>query len=70
MFHSRDWVPDYAELHDRYEAEQQRQLDRLPKCEYCGETITDDFLYDLNGDIMCEKCLNDNYRKPVDDYIE
>lgn len=70
MFHSRDWVPDYAELHDRYEAEQQRQLDKLPKCEYCGKPIGDDYLYDLDTTIICELCLNTHFRKPVDDYVE
>jgi hypothetical protein len=24
MFHSNDWVPDYAELYDYYEAQQER----------------------------------------------
>ena len=64
------YIPDYNDLHARYEAEQQAKLDKLPKCEYCGEPITDEHLYDINGDIICEECLNDNFRKPVEDYIE
>lgn len=67
---TKDYVPDYNELYDRYEAERQRELDKLPKCEYCGEPITDEHLYDINGDVICEACLNDNFRKPVDDYID
>lgn len=68
--HHSDHIPDYNELHDRYEAERQRELDKLPKCEYCGEPITDDFLYDLDGDILCEECLKRHFRKHVEDYIE
>lgn len=63
-------IPDYNELLDRHEAEQQRQLDKLPKCDYCGEPIADDFLYDINGDVICEECLKDNFRKPVDYYVK
>ncbi len=70
MFYGPDYVPDYADLHAAYEAEQERQLDKLPKCDYCGEPITDDYCYNINGDIICEECLNDNFRKPTDDYIE
>ena len=63
-------IPDYNELFDRYDEKQQREMDKLPKCEYCGEPITNDFLYNINGDIICEDCLNDNFRKHVDDYMD
>ncbi len=55
---------------DRYEAEQQRALNKLPKCDYCGIRITDDYLYDIDGVIVCGKCLKEHFRKPTDDYIE
>ena len=53
-----------------YDAEQERLMDRLPKCDYCGEPITDDHLFDINGDVICESCLNENFRKRVEDYVE
>lgn len=65
-----DYIPDYTELHARYEAEQERLADKLPKCDCCGEPIPDDFLYDLGGTLYCEDCLEDHFRKPVDDYIK
>ena len=65
-----EYIPDYNDLYDAYEARRQRELDRFPKCDCCGEPITDDFLYDFDGDLWHESCLNDNNRKPVDDYIE
>ena len=55
---------------DRWEADQQRELDKLPKCEYCGKPITDDHLFNINGDILCESCLNKNFKKPVEDYMD
>lgn len=65
-----DYLPDYSELHDRYEAEKQRELDKMPKCSYCNKPITEEHLYDFGGEIICESCLNDNYRKCTISYIE
>ena len=61
---------DPLEDFNQYDAEQQRDLDKLPKCDYCGHTITDEYLYEINDELICEECLNDNFRKSVDDYIE
>lgn len=66
MYRTDDPLADY----DRYCDEQERELDKLPKCDYCNEPITDDFYFEINGDIICEECLKDNFRKAVDDYIE
>ncbi len=52
------------------DAEQQSALDKLPVCSYCGEPIQDDFCYVINDEIICEECLEENFRKRVDDYIE
>ena len=38
---------------------------QLPKCDYCGKPL-DDHYYDINGDIVCEDCLWDNFRKNVE----
>ncbi len=48
-------------------AEQQAELDKLPKCDYCGEPITDEYYYEVDG-IVCEECLNSNFRKAVEDF--
>ena len=57
---------DFAN-HDREQAKQEKQL---PKCDYCNQTIHDEHLFDINGDVMCEKCLIREFRKDVDDYVE
>ena len=42
-------IPDYNDLHDEYEAEQERKLNKLPKCDCCGQPITDDYFYNIDG---------------------
>lgn len=66
----REYIPDLVDCFNEYDAKKQREFERLPKCEYCGETIADEFFFDLDGDIICESCLNDNFRKAVEDYVE
>lgn len=54
----------------RYDAWQIAQIRRRPKCCECGEHIQDEFAYRICEKWYCEGCLNENYRKAVDDYIE
>lgn len=63
-------IPDYNDLYDQYEDEQEKIADRLPTCDNCGEHIIDDHLYDLDGTIYCESCLNECFKKPADDYMD
>lgn len=53
----------------RYDAEQQKELEKCPKCSICCEYIQDDYLYEINDELICEECINDNFRKNVEDYI-
>lgn len=46
---------------------------KCPVCDICGETITDIYYYDVDGDIMCEGCFDEwcqDFRKNVEDYVE
>lgn len=58
---------------ERYEAEQERKLQMLPKCCKCDEHIQDEFLFDIDGDLVCEDCLPDymeqHYKQPIEKYI-
>lgn len=63
MFFTDDPVADYA----RYDAERQKELDRLPRCCECGEPIQDEFAYYINDEWMHERCMDDNYKRPVPD---
>ena len=62
MPHSDDPVLDFA----RYDAEQMREIEKLPICEYCNQHIQDDFAFLINDEIICERCLIDNFRKDID----
>lgn len=66
MYRTDDPIADY----ERHEADQEAKLDKLPKCDICGEHIQDDYLYDINGDIFCEECLNKYFRKDTEDYTD
>ena len=62
-------IPDNFDLWEQHDAEQERQLQKLPVCTYCGEPVLDDFLYLINDEIICIGCLNDHFRKDVDEYV-
>ena len=66
MFYTDDPVKD----HDRYQEEKDKQLQKLPKCSICDEHIQTDYLYEINDELICESCIKDNFRKPVEDYVE
>ena len=66
MFYSDNPVADFL----RYDAECDREMDRLPRCCECEEPIQDEDLYDFDGDLICHYCLINNHRKPVEDYID
>lgn len=53
---------------ERHYAEQEAKLDRLPVCIHCGEKIQDDYYYEIFNECICEDCLNEHYRKEVDEW--
>ena len=65
MYRTDDPVRDA----DRYDAELESARDLLPVCDGCNEHIMDDFLYVIDDMILCEDCLNDNYRKMTTDLM-
>lgn len=58
----RDW-DSYCECQDALH-------DMLPMCDECGERVEDEYYYDIGGTIICEECLNHNYRKHTADWME
>ena len=50
-----DPLEDYRKWeHEEYWAQQ-----ALPVCEVCGEPITDEYAYRINGELWCKYCIND-----------
>ena len=62
FFRSDDPAADFA----RHDREQELQLAERPKCDICGEPIQDDHYYQINGDNVCPRCLNDEFRKEIE----
>ena len=57
-----------ADFH-AWDAEQYEELKKLPVCDWCGEHIMSDYFYDINGEYICENCMDDR-RRSTDDYLE
>lgn len=66
MFYTDDPVKDY----DRYAEEQNTKLEKLPRCSECDKHIQDEHCYEINDELICQECLDDNHRKSVEDYVE
>ena len=66
FFRTDDPVADFT----RYDAEQQKELEKCPKCSECSEYIQDEHYYEINDEVVCEECINQNYRKSVEDYVK
>lgn len=67
MYYTDDPLRDFA----RHDAEQQAELDRLPECAECGKPIQSEKCYErIDGELICEECLENNHMHWVEDYIE
>lgn len=54
---------------NRWDAEQQSKLDKLPKCAECGEPIQTEKCYEVDGGLICADCLENNHMHWVEDYV-
>lgn len=66
MFYTDDPVSDYLQ----YDAEQEEELSKLPLCCECDEHITDEFCFEINGEYICEDCLNSHHKHWIDDIVD
>jgi formylmethanofuran dehydrogenase subunit E len=42
---------------------------RLPQCEDCGKPINDDIYFEVDNEILCEKCMHDRYGRSTEDWL-
>ena len=63
------YIPDVYDQWKAHDAEQQAQLDKLPRCCECDEPIQDTQCYEINGEYICDDCMVDNHRKWVSDIV-
>lgn len=62
-------VPDNYDRFEQYEAEQERKLARLPKCDKCGEPIQQERAVYYNDQWICEYCEEDFWREIREDFL-
>lgn len=62
------YVPDNYDMFRQREAEEERWLKGRPQCENCREPIQDEVLFDIDGKLYCEECMNDLFRRNTEDY--
>lgn len=60
------WTGDPLKDFDRWDAKQQRKLDRLPKCACCCEPIQQEDAVCIEGKYYCDDCL-DEMRESIGD---
>ena len=64
MFHT----PDNYSRWQQHDTEQENRLNELPECSECGEHIQSDFCYEVNGEYICEECM-EGHKKYTEDLI-
>ena len=63
------YIPDYLDHWSEHNRQKEEKLHQLPKCEYCGQHIQDEYCFEINDEIICEGCLKDNFRKSTEDLV-
>lgn len=64
------YVPDNLDQFNAYSEQQETALAKLPECSECGQPIQDEFCFEINDELICNRCMRDNHRKAVDDFVE
>jgi formylmethanofuran dehydrogenase subunit E len=55
---------------ERHIAEQDAALQKLPRCSECDKRIQDEYCFEINGELICYDCMDNNHRKAVEYYVE
>lgn len=64
------WTDDPVADFDRYDAEQQQQLDSLPVCECCGEPIQQETAVYYNDHWICRECETEFWLDIREDFLK
>lgn len=63
-------IPDNYDLWLKHDSQQQEALSRCPVCSCCGEPIQDEYMYIMQGDSFCARCVNEIFRTRTEDYMD
>ena len=58
------WTDDPIADFNRWDEEQNRKLEQFPVCADCENHIQDEEAYYINGEWICEGCM-DSYKREV-----
>lgn len=52
--------------------EQQHEcwLKKRPLCDYCEEHIQEEHFYLINGECICPDCMENNFKKWTEDFVD
>lgn len=64
-----DYIPDYTDLFNEYEARREDKIEKFPKCDCCGERIVTKKFFNIEGTYICKVCIED-YEVETEDYIK
>lgn len=56
--------------YNRYMAALEEELAAYPTCQMCGDKATSDYVYLINGKLICESCLISEHRHNVEEYMD
>lgn len=64
-------IPDNYSQWEAHERKQERELEKLPRCEdpKCKKRIQDEHCFVIDGEILCEDCMIRRYRVNTEDLI-
>ena len=62
-------MPDNYDLFLAHDAEQEESLKKFPRCDFCGQVIQEDHLYDIDNEIYCEECMEAHFKRPTERYM-
>lgn len=62
-------IPDNYDQWEAHEAKQEAERSKYPVCSYCGEPITEEWMFDIEGEHYHTECAMHEFCKYTDDYI-
>lgn len=63
-------IPDNYDMWEAHDREMERRLARRPLCSICDNHIQDEEAYLINGEVICQECLDRDFKINVEDYID
>ena len=58
-------IPDNLDMFEKYDAEKEHQLKKLPKCTFCKEPIQQEDAVFIHNEFICDICLEE-LRKDIE----